>query len=1269
MRNLEKIFWNHSENLSDKWENYIKIYNKHFEFFVKNNLPVSVLEIGVQNGGSLQIWKKFFPDNSTFTGLDIDPKCANLNLGNNIEVFCCNAADSNKLHSVLADRKFDIIIDDGSHRSPDILATFFSCLKLLNPGGIYVVEDLHCSYDQNFEGGFRKKGSALEFFKNLTDVLNYHHIPENEISTLPNSDRFHEYHKRIDSISFYDSVVVVELADKFEDHLYRRFLTGNNRPVYDNLKQLRYLANDSKHRLVVSHSLLPSVDEEFREKTNINPSLISVLRDENSYLYKYTNLRKLQNTASEVNVGEPTSQPENTDKQRNISKLKRFKKKWKRSLTKRLNSIGIGQKHPQTKGNPAIKLPIPQNYMRAVQEFLLHSDYSSKYEFVEDGSLKFTILITIFNTPPHLLERLLKTVLLQSYKNFEVVIVNDCSIEPHVHEILSRFSVLDKRIKLVQNGENLGISGAHNAGLKISTGDYIALVDHDDELAWNALECVAACILQHPDADLVYSDECILNEDGYPIQILAKPDWSPVYLTNCMYLGHLSVYRRSIIQKIGGFQSAFDFSQDYDLALRVTETTDKIYHIAQPLYGWRAIASSAAGGGKDFARTTNIAALQAAADRREWQGVATPLSHANRIVWKQKDVWPKVTIIVPSDNVENIKLSIESIENRSTYPNYEVVIVTNSNIIKLLKKERLEVKFVAYDKPFNFSDKCNKGAEIASGQFLVFFNDDVRIIDQDWLEQLVNIGLIEGVGAVAPKMLYEDQTIQHAGMVTGVRRLVGTAFHGLNDTQDTYFNMPSQLREVSLLCGACLLVSRETFTKIGGFDAINTPIAHSDIDLCFKIRALQQTCIYQPDVKLMHLGHQSIAEIEKDKIAKIDKSDIYLLKRWPAEIADDPYFTPLMKALLYHDSPEDFIIYPGNEYTGKAKGDVLLVSHDLTNSGAPRVVVEMAKALSKEGYFVVIASCEDGPLRHELQSLGFNVIVDSLLFTMHESVLSFARNFDIVIANTVVSWPIVKQLDQTVPVLWYIHEVELISELAESFADCALILRDAKNIVAVSEYALKHIQKYRTFNTPLLETGFPQLCRKENKESKLKISVFGSFEYRKGQDILLKAMDHISADSLNQFTLQFFGRNHDKDFKNNLSIAASRYQNVNVNGELTHDECMLETELSDLIIVPSRSDTLPIVSIDALGAGVPVMCTVETGTSRYIENNKSGFIIYELKPEIMANALEEALKRVDEWRVVGNEGRLVFEKHFSSQIFEQNLFRLVDDVMLCERKK
>ena len=387
--------------------------------------------------------------------------------------------------------------------------------------------------------------------------------------------------------------------------------------------------------------------------------------------------------------------------------------------------------------------------------------------------------------------------------------------------------------------------------------------------------------------DFVYSDECTIDTYDVVDWLFHKPDWSPLLLLNFMYTGHFSVYRKELVERVGGFRSEFDYSQDYDVALRIAERTAKVAHIDECLYGWRMIPGSASVGGKPDARISNIAALQSAADRRGYDGVAIALPTANRVKRQLPIERPLVSIVVPSDNFSHIRSTVESIKHLTTYENYEIIVVTNSNLIALYsaKIASANVHFANYDKPFNFSEKCNVGASHAIGDYVIFYNDDLRVISPDWIDVILEYASLPGVGIVGPKMIYENGTIQHAGMVTGVRRLLGTAFHSYPAQTSAYVNMAQSVREVSLICGACLAMPMRVFNEIGGWDAHNTPIAHSDVDLCFRVRELGYSCVYTPHAELTHIGHVEIGAEEaaakkRTNSFKKNKADIFVLKRW-----------------------------------------------------------------------------------------------------------------------------------------------------------------------------------------------------------------------------------------------------------------------------------------------------------------------------------------------------------------------------------------------------
>ena len=330
--------------------------------------------------------------------------------------------------------------------------------------------------------------------------------------------------------------------------------------------------------------------------------------------------------------------------------------------------------------------------------------------------------------------------------------------------------------------------------------------------------------------------------------------------------------------------------------------------------------------------------------------------------------WPRVSIIIPTDSPTRAQSCLERLPRQTRYPDLEIVIVTNSGLIEPLQKlqpENATLLCVPYDQPFNFSDKCNVGAQAATGERFIFFNDDVESLQADWVQNLIEPLENPEVGAVAPKLLYETGKIQHAGLVTGVRGLIGTALHQRAADSTEHFNLAQSLRNVAALSAACLAVRREDFFRVGGFDAVNTPIGHSDVDLSFKIREAGLRCVYTPFATLYHAGHVSIGAEEEP--AERDKSSIYLLKRWPEFTTHDPYFPDNMRDWLHTDSPTPIRMMARQEPQAvNAAPDLLFVSHDLSLSGAPIMLYHAARWCRENGIFVVVLAPKDGPLREKL---------------------------------------------------------------------------------------------------------------------------------------------------------------------------------------------------------------------------------------------------------------------------------------------------------------
>jgi O-antigen biosynthesis protein len=802
-----------------------------------------------------------------------------------------------------------------------------------------------------------------------------------------------------------------------------------------------------------------------------------------------------------------------------------------------------------------------------------------------------SILTPVFGPPPAVLEATIESVLAQTYPRWELCLVDAGSANAEVGDVLRRYAVTDSRIRVKFLGENLGISANTNAALQLTHGDYIALLDHDDLLAPFALYEVARYLADHPRTDLVYSDEDKVDGDGRRHTPFFKPQWSPDLLDSFMYVGHLSVYRREVVQKIAGIPTGCDLSQDYDLALRISETARDIGHVAKVLYHWRVIQGSAAAGHKPYARASNLRALQQSVDRRRLDAQVMEYPTANRVRYNLPRP-PLISIILPSDSEELIPRCIGALTEKTTYPNYEILVVTKSAIAKQfthLVGRKPPVEFVPFDSPFNFSAKCNAGATRAAGQFLLFLNDDVEPREDCWLEAMAGWFQRPDIGAVGPKLLYADGTVQHAGLVTGVRGFVGTAFH--TDPGDSFghFNFIQSTRNTSALSAACLLMPKTLFDEIGGFDEVNTPIMHSDVDLCFRIREAGYRLVYTPFATLTHTGHASLCQADDPK-GKSALADLFLLRRWGGFIAEDPYFTESMRNYLYRDSPTPFRLIARNR-TGleQTKGNLLAFSHDLGLSGAPLSLFWLVKWLWETGYFVTVYSPKPGPLAAEYEECGIPVIIDPLIRARPDQLKPFLGTFDVFLLNTILGAGLVhvaRELNK--PCLWFIHEAQYGKDLAAGDASIRSAMALADRVIFPAHASAALYRDYGSRNNHLIvRCGIPPLERPQAQsllpratDGKLQVVQVGAIEPRKGQDILLWALRHLPEDVARDLQIHFVGNitctSHIPGFAASLFTVGTWSDSVFFHGELPPEEVKTFLQGIDVLVCSSRDEVLPI---------------------------------------------------------------------------------------------
>jgi GT2 family glycosyltransferase len=519
----------------------------------------------------------------------------------------------------------------------------------------------------------------------------------------------------------------------------------------------------------------------------------------------------------------------------------------------------------------------------------------------------FSIVTPVYNTPADVLAAMLRSVQSQTYTDWELCLVDDCSTDPHVGGMLEQAQREDERVRVARRGANGGIVAASNDALAMARGEFVALLDHDDELHPTALAQVAAAIEASPEADYVYTDEDKIDREGRPSGPFFKPDWSPERMRTQMYTCHLSVMRRRLVEEVGGFDQEFEGSQDWDLVLKVTERARQVAHVPKVLYHWRTLETSTAGSGEDakpWAFEAGTRALQAHCGRiglpaEVERDLDVPGVYHLRPRLQRE---PLVSIIIPTaggsrevrfEQVVLIEHCLRSIVETSTYENYEIVCVTDPGMDPDLL-ERLQgiagdrLRLVPFEGPFNFSAKINRGVVHSGGERLLLLNDDMEVVAPEWIERMVMYLELEEIGAVGGRLILEDGRPQHVGILFENGGYPGHIYHGFSPGFRGYSNNVLVAQNYLAVTAACLMTTRRAFDEVGGFSTL-FPNNYNDMDFCLKLRTTGRRVVYDPDTVLYHFESSSrdneVAEWEKEA----------LRERWLPATVTDPATNPALR--------------------------------------------------------------------------------------------------------------------------------------------------------------------------------------------------------------------------------------------------------------------------------------------------------------------------------------------------------------------------------------
>lgn len=534
-----------------------------------------------------------------------------------------------------------------------------------------------------------------------------------------------------------------------------------------------------------------------------------------------------------------------------------------------------------------------------------------------------SVVMPVYNPPEKYLRMCLDSVVNQLYPHWEFCIADDKSPAPHVRKVLDEYAAGDPRIKVHYREQNGHISASSNSAIDLASGDFIVLLDHDDELPEHALYLVAHEILEHPDTDLIYSDEDKISEDGRRNDPYFKPDWNEDLFLSQNCISHLGVYRTSLIREIGGFQVGMEGSQDWDLAWRAIEKSapERIRHIPHILYHWRTIEGSTALnlGEKPYAQIAGHRAVEAHLKRIGRDDVKMELTPEAtfQLSWPLPDPAPSVTLIIPTRNFGHLlRPCIDTILELTDYPNYDIIVVDNESdepetvaLLDELKDHGSgKIRVLRVEGPFNYSKLNNTAVDATDSDFVALINNDIEANHSGWLREMVSQALRPDIGAVGAKLHFQEGLLQHAGVFLGYQDAAGHFFRGLPWSFYGHANRANMVQNITAVTAACLVIERKKYLEVGGLDDGTFAVAYNDVDFCLKLHTGGYRNLYTPFARLFHHESASRGAGEKTSGGKARAMDEIsaLNEKWGALIRNDPNYNPNLSL----DSEQGELAFP-----------------------------------------------------------------------------------------------------------------------------------------------------------------------------------------------------------------------------------------------------------------------------------------------------------------------------------------------------------------------
>ncbi|MGO0906034.1 glycosyltransferase [Clostridioides difficile] len=904
----------------------------------------------------------------------------------------------------------------------------------------------------------------------------------------------------------------------------------------------------------------------------------------------------------------------------------------------------------------------------AYKEEYLHNERLKLYNRQQQESTelkgvfgKISIIVCIQDLSSDI-KRISRSLEEQVYKNFDVTYLV-CKNEKHNISNNSKVFYYDNKI----DGNIL------NQVIDNIESNYFFVIDGNDVLPPNSVLNFVK-YSQNDDFILLYSDECIYDFEKNKVDnYLLKPEFSPIYLYNKLYIEHSVLFKKDKFCEYGGFDDNIENLDSLlkSATLNVLKFSKKVLHIEKILllrdrkykeiYNHTFNSNMIKKHMNDIGIISNV---RANFDNDSYE-IDLLVNHSE-----------KISIIVIGECEKNILLCIESIIKNTKWINYEILVVTERQIkANIFKKFSFleNIKFHDCTNHASYAEKCNLGNSKAKGNYIVILKDYIYIEDKNWLNSMAQCLNFKDVGAVSPKIINKYNGIKYSGIISGGYGFFPIPFDGEKNVFLKGYNESAFVtREISIISSSCFMITKNFFDEICGFDEKSIPNEFSNVELSFKIKEYKKTCVFCSN-SLVISGKET-DEYDSWYGEKSKNGYLYMLKNWIKYLSNDPYCTKSMQSQILNNFPYEFNIYNDESSNHKNNNgrNILIISHELSMTGAPITLQYVVKALIKNGDYPVVLSPKDGKLKDEFLMEGIPVIIDDSIYGTNQWI-NYAENFDVIIVNTIVQYLNIVELSKTsLPTLWWIHDAREGYELymkdilpknigSNINAYCAGIY--AKNVL--NDYRDSYDPKVLLYGLPDFSKYLPETLnyRLEDIDDKLVFVTVGTIEKRKGQDVFSKAISSMPKSYIERCKFIFIGKKVSDDIYNSIIDTKNKFsKNIELIDEVKRSDIIDIFKQATCIVCSSRDDPMPVFMTEGMMMSKICICSENTGTATLIEDGINGFVYNNNDYKELLQKIMYVIDNSNNLDSLMEESRKTYEKYFSMDVFDENLLNIIDSI-------